>query len=129
MLLALFDPATDKSLSDISLIIGGLTAAVYYTKEIFWGKPAQIPNPLQTQKVWPSATIKELESASAEVNRRLAAHDTDLAALRELIRTELPAMERRIATSNEERAVHLHDRINDVLEAVSELRGEVKNRN
>lgn len=37
-LLALFDPATDKSLADISLIIGGLLAAVYYGKEIFFGR-------------------------------------------------------------------------------------------
>jgi hypothetical protein len=38
MMLALFDPATDKSLETFSVTIGGLLAAVYYTKEIFWRK-------------------------------------------------------------------------------------------
>lgn len=41
-LLALFDPATDKSLADISLIFGGLLAAVYYGKEIFFSKKEQV---------------------------------------------------------------------------------------
>lgn len=38
---------------------------------------------------------------------------------------ELPEMERRIDAKDEVRSKELHDRINDVLSAVSELRGEV----
>ena len=42
------------------------------------------------------------------------------------IMTEIAEMERRLNTASENRAVATHDRINDVLEAVSEIRGELK---
>ena len=89
-------------------------------------RPVEIKQPVQTQKVWPSATVKELESSQDEVCRRLNEHEAAINSLRELIRIELPAMERRITGENEQRAVSLHNRINAVLEAVSELRGRVQ---
>ena len=125
MMLALFDPATDKSLSDLSLIAGGLLAAVYYGKEIFFKKAAEMPQPLQTQKIWPGATLRDIEVEREETRRRLTAHDAEIAALREMIRVELPEMERRINAANEVRAIETHKRINEILGAVSELRGEI----
>lgn len=36
-ILALFDPATDQTLQMISLTVGGLLAAAWYAKQLFWG--------------------------------------------------------------------------------------------
>ena len=85
----------------------------------------RVEQPLQTTKVWPSASVKELEDAQMEVRRRLLEHDKEISALRELIRVELPAMERRITAENEHRSIALHQRINEILEAVSEMRGQI----
>ena len=43
--------------------------------------------------------------------------------IREILRMEIPEMERRIAQSGEQRVSKLHDRINDVLAEVSRLEG------
>lgn len=109
-----------------SLVMAAFTALMWWDAR---RKPVELAQPVQTTKVWPSATLKDLESNNAEVQRRLAEHDLAINALRELIRVELPAMERRITTENEHRAVQLHNRINEILEAVSELRGQVTSRN
>jgi hypothetical protein len=42
------------------------------------------------------------------------------------VRREIPDLERRISAAGEERITKVHDRINEVLEAVSEIRGELK---
>jgi len=108
-------------------LIASLVMAVVTTL-MWWDarrKPLEVQQPIQTTKIYPSASVKDLADASAEVQRRLAQHDSDIGALRELIRVELPAMERRITTENEHRSVLLHNRINEILEAVSELRGQI----
>jgi len=84
------------------------------------------PNPLPVQKIWPAATTAEMRERFDETNRRLAAHDKDLAELREVIRCELPEMERRIATAGEQRVEKIHGRINDVLSEVSKLEGIIE---
>ena len=46
--------------------------------------------------------------------------------IEDLLRIDLPAMERRLATASEKRISDMHDRINEILCAVGELRGEMK---
>ncbi|MEI8289816.1 MAG: hypothetical protein WCH99_10110 [Verrucomicrobiota bacterium] len=84
------------------------------------------PNPLPVQKIWPAATTAEMRERFDETNRRLAAHDKDLAELREVLRKELPEMERRIAMSGEGRVEKIHGRINEVLAEVSKLEGMIE---
>ena len=78
MMLALFDAATDKSLSDISLILGGLMAAIYYGKEIFF--PRKSVSPLDVNLVESLATkkeLKEVEDDRKEEDRILHKRITD----------------------------------------------------
>lgn len=87
-------------------------------------KATQIePNPLPVQKIWPSATIIELKDAIGRTDLRIDRHEKEIHELREIIRREIPEMERRLAEAGEERAVKLHGRINDVLTAVSKIEG------
>jgi len=125
MMLALFDPATDKSLTDISLIIGGLMAAVYYGKEIFFPRD-KTPQPFKVQASEKYVLAEHCALAHGEIVRQLGKHEIEITALREMIRIELPAMERRITKENDNHSILIHNRINEILEAVSELRGEVK---
>jgi len=60
-MLALFDPAADKTLETISVTIGGLLAAVYYGKEIFF--PRQNPAVLDVRFVETLATKTDLANS------------------------------------------------------------------
>lgn len=81
------------------------------------------PNPLPVQKIWPSATILELKEAIGRTDSRLDKHEGQIAEIREIIRRELPEMERRISMAGEQRVEKIHNRINEVLSEVSKLEG------
>lgn len=66
------------------------------------------------------------EQRHGEVHRRISEHDQEIAQLWNAVRVDIPAMERRLNDAGEERSVAIHDRINEILSAVSELRGEVR---
>lgn len=109
-----------------TLLFTGIMALA--TLAMWWDarrQPVKLDQPVRTEKTWPATTAKEFEDAQSEIRRRLIQHDNDISALRELIRVEMPAMERRLGEKNEERTIIIHNRINDVLEAVSELRGTI----
>jgi hypothetical protein len=60
-----------------------------------------------------------------EIARRLGDHDKELDKIWQTLRHDLPEMERRMNQVAEERITKVHERVNDVLEAVSELKGQV----
>jgi hypothetical protein len=62
----------------------------------------------------------------AEFNHHVGNSTHEIHQIREILRSEIPAMERRIAESGEQRINKLHDRINDVLAEVSRLQGIVE---
>ena len=66
------------------------------------------------------------EQRHGEVTRRLEDHDQEISSLWTAVRVDIPAMERRLNDAGEKRSGDIHDRINEILSAVSELRGEVK---
>jgi hypothetical protein len=66
------------------------------------------------------------EQRHIEVHRRLNEHDREIGSLWNAVRVDIPAMERRLNDAGEERSGAIHDRINEILSAVSELRGEVR---
>ena len=93
----------------------------------------KLEQPIQTQKVFPHASVRDLEERDAELKRRLAQHDLELrqhdqrlTELRELLHSELHGMEQRLALAGENRVVKLHDRINLILSAVSKLEGRIE---
>lgn len=64
------------------------------------------------------ATRREVQQLEQRVDRTEAAI-TDL-------RTDVHSMEGRLSAAGEKRAADLHERINEVLAAVAEMRGELK---
>ena len=64
--------------------------------------------------------------SKAEFNHFVNSATHEIHQIREILRMEIPGMERRIAESGEHRVTKLHDRINDVLAEVSRLEGIVE---
>ncbi len=76
-------------------------------------------------------TRRELELVKSGIGTEIAAISKRVTAMEEDVRDlkrELPEMERRMQAASETRAVDLHERINQVLAAVSELRGRIHER-
>lgn len=63
------------------------------------------------------ALYEKIDEAKAEMSQRI-----------ESVRNDVTEMEHRMNSAGEARMDKVHERINDVLEAVSELRGEVRKR-
>lgn len=77
----------------------------------------QVETPLDVQNVESFVCKADFQQHAAGVAREI--HE-----IREILRMEIPEMERRIAESGEQRAGKLHERINDVLAEVARLRGQ-----
>jgi hypothetical protein len=101
---------------------------------------AQIANGRKTQRrevsmVEGAATTADLSTVKRDLEAKVSAVASDLCALETKVdegltrlTDELRASETRITTKGEERVVKVHDRINEVLSAVSEVRGELNAR-
>lgn len=84
--------------------------------------------PIQIQAAARYVTREELDRDRQAILERVAKVESDLTTVSAEItrmRRELHETELRINGAGEERASKIHERINDVLEAVSELRGQV----
>jgi hypothetical protein len=53
-------------------------------------------------------------------------HSTEIEKLKDTLRIDLPSMERRLDKANEERIVNVHERVNEILGEVREMRGELR---
>lgn len=105
-----------------------------------WASVAQIFNGRKTQRrevsmVEGVATTADLTAVKKDLEAKVNAVASDLSALETKVdegltrlSDELRASETRITTKGEERVVKVHDRINEVLSAVSEVRGELNAR-
>jgi len=68
------------------------------------------------------------ENRFTGLEKKTEEHGKEISELWKTLRVDLPAMERRIQESGERRSKETHDRINDILSEVGELRGEVRAR-
>jgi len=66
------------------------------------------------------------EQRFVHVEAIVARHESDIDRLKDLFRVDLPAMERRLDDASEGRISEVHDRVNEILGEVRELRGEMK---
>ncbi len=66
------------------------------------------------------------EQRFGEHGRRIVGLESEVGEIWRTLRVDLPDMERRMNRAGEERISKVHERVNDVLEAVSELRGKLK---
>ena len=82
-------------------------------------------NKQQQVRVETPLDVRAVESfvSTTEFHQHAAAVAREIQEIREILRREIPEMERRIAQSGEQRVTKLHDRINDVLAKVSRLSG------
>lgn len=74
------------------------------------------------------ATRREMQSLEAKVAQDKEAMDKRLTRMEEQldeVKTDIHQMENRITAAGETRAVALHERINEILAAVSEVRGRI----
>lgn len=79
-------------------------------------------------KVQQPLDVQLVESfvSKSDFNAHVAAVSLGMHQMREILRTEIPQMERRIMESGEHRVTKLHDRINDVLAEVSRVEGVIE---
>ncbi len=87
--------------------------------------PTQLEQPVQIQKVFPAVTVAEMRDAIAKTNERIDRQQEQIDKINEIIRVEIPQMERNITAAGEQRVVKLHDRLNEVLAEVSRLEGRI----
>lgn len=90
-------------------------------------EPREITNqPLEIAKASKRYNHDREEGRHQDIDRRLNTHDKQISEIQQKISDELPEMERRLNQSGEDRSSAIHGRINEVLEKVSEVRGEIK---
>lgn len=124
-LFALFDPATDAALEKFSLTIGGVLAAVWYAKQIFFGDGKQRVKVDQPLAVTIVEEMHKRFAERSEFEKHVVSNTQRHAQLfNELDRIERAArdtLDRRMTDLNEDRRQTLAD-LNSKLE---EMRKEI----
>jgi hypothetical protein len=113
---------------------GALWAAVMIRNLVRGPQPRSItPQPLQVQgvdrfveKSTFDRALQKNDEEHKQIFAKINGSDRGVHQQFEAVRKEMHEMELRITSCGEERTTKVHDRVNQVLEAVSELRGEIK---
>lgn len=119
----------------VVLSVVGILAGLAYVKQLR-EKPAETPQPLIVRGADQWATQQQLTEVHGRIKRERGEIDAAIAAVRaeyrdtsQRIDAELGALREQLAANNdagEHRAEKLHNRINAVLEASAEMRGELR---
>jgi len=109
------DPNTYSALGWLVVCLAALFHIVNQGKNFFAGFKEQ-PAPATTY-----ATKEEVKLLKTEIKERFTEVDRELGTIRDQLRADHAS----ILAAGEQRASKIHDRIDDVLGAVSELRGAV----
>ena len=88
-------------------------------------KVDQEPVP-EIRKASPRYNHPLVEQRFSSLEGRVTRHEGRIDKIEDMLRVDLPAMERRMDTAGEKRISDVHDRVNQILEAVGELRGELR---
>ena len=92
MMFAQISPVPSEFLKDLLLSAAGVAALGYYVKQIFWGdKPTTTkiePDPVRIEKVYPSATLREVHEKFDEHGRRLDRCDLEITSIWNTMREE-----------------------------------------
>ncbi|MGO8766885.1 MAG: hypothetical protein ACLQSR_17340 [Limisphaerales bacterium] len=92
-------------------------------------RPREIlPQPLGIEKISKRYNHDAAEQRFKSLEVATDRHGAEIEKLKDTLRLDLPNLERRLDKANEERVANVHDRINEILGEVRELRGEMKNR-
>ena len=112
------DPNSSQTVGWLCLALFGIAGGINHVLAI-WDRTKEIPPPAQTYVTKPDCL-----SARIELNQRMGRLDSDL----HDIRSEMKADRETLLLAGEERAMKIHQRIDAVLAAVSELKGRVQRR-
>jgi len=125
----LFDGTAAQAIKDFLSITAGLLVCAVLIKQFFPKRrpePREIVNqPLEISKAQKRFNREFEDARHAEIDRRMNMHEAQIRELQEKLSEELPEIERRINQSGEDRATGIHERVNEVLAAVSEVKGEL----
>jgi len=128
------EPAALASFLEVFFYLAGsIVALLVGWRQLY---PKEVPNPLTVRAHEEFATKAQLTEVHGRIKRERGELDAAIAAAEIRQRdanarldAELTAMREQLASNNDngnERAEKLHNRINTVLEAVSEIRGELR---
>lgn len=133
---ALPDPGSAHSIGWVLLTLGALAAGMIGFDRLIrrsMGISDQQRTiggqPIKVQSAPPFVTRDELDRTRESITDRVARVESSLSSVSSeltVLRSQLHATETRINSAGEDRAAKIHERINDVLEAVSEVRGHVQ---
>lgn len=137
MLLAQLQTVEPEHLKDFALILlACITAGSLLWGMIRGGKPQRMSIETQPVEVRESPTYltrSEADKAHSSFTMRLAAAELQIQTVRQesvesfaKLAREMGDMERRINFADEGRTKEIHDRLNDILGDLREMRGEVK---
>ena len=129
--LAQLDTVNGQTVKDVFLVLMALLAVAGTIYGFVGNKTRTIdPQPLEVRGAAEFVPRKDFEHLRDENKRehemlfaKIGGVSRGAEANLQTMRQEIHGMELRLNTANEERSSKLHDRINEVLEAVSELRG------
>ncbi len=119
----------------VFLILIGLAVAAAFIYSAFGRKEKQSvkfereDQPVDVRKSPKRYNHDATENRFVGLEKTTTHHGNEIGELWKTLRVDLPGMERRINQDGERRSKETHDRINDILSEVSELRGEMKARN
>ena len=124
-MLAQAETVPSEFLKNFLMIVAAVAASAYYIKVLFWGEGQKTPQPFEVRA---AKDYVHKEEFNTLVQSNEAAHRdmfSKIGGVERGSRQQLESKFEAIQRSQEEGREKLHDRINDVLEAVSELRGTV----
>ena len=125
IILAQAEGVPSEYIKNAALVVAGAAATAYYVKVLFWGEAPKTPQPFEVRA---AKDYVHKEEFNTLVQSNETAHRdffSKLGGVERGSRAQLETKFEAIQRSQEEGREKLHDRINDVLEAVSELRGTV----
>jgi len=139
------DPASYQAVGWLVVIVAGIATGVNQVLKLVdrvKGKGNLIaPQPLEVREAKElvreqdcvgrhreiTQQLRQVQSQRAQDLKEGAESRRGLYERLESFRRDMTEMERRLSAENETRAKDLHNRINDILGAVAEVRGELKN--
>jgi hypothetical protein len=123
MFFAQIESVPAETLKNVMLIILGILGAAYYLKEIFFSKKA--PQPFEVREAKQYVHTDVFDQFVADNLRQHENLFSKIGGVERGARAHLDVKLDQMQRSSEEGRDKLHDRINEVLSAVSEVRGTV----
>jgi hypothetical protein len=110
------------------VLLGASTAVVLIIVSFRKPEPTRLHDdpPIEVRKSAKRYNHDLTEVRFQGIEVRVAKNEDQIEKINDLIRIDLPAMERRLDDANESRVSEVHHRVNQILEVVGEIKGQLK---